>query len=528
VKKNGNGTATRSAPPVVRCAIYTRKSTDEGLDQSFNTLDAQREAAEAFIRSQQAEGWEILPDRYDDGGFSGATLERPALKRLLQDIRAGKVSSVVVYKVDRLTRSLLDFARIIEVFDRHHVGFVSITQQFNTATSMGRLILHTLLSFAQFEREMIAERTRDKMSAARRKGQWVGGMPVLGYDVAPEGGRLVVNEAEAAQVREIFKIYLREKSLMVTASELNGRGWTLKSWTTKEGNLRSGRRFDKCNLSRLLINVVYVGQVNYRGTLYPGEHPAIVDPEVFQKVQELLRHNGGNGGRSVRHKHAAILQGLLRCTPCKSPMWHSYTVKDGRKRYRYYVCGRAQKEGWALCPTKSVPAAEVERFVVDRIRVLGRDVGLQEETIRQARIQQAAAAKAIEAEQKSLRDERSRLNAEIRRSLPGGDGPGTDPDRLASLEDQARVVEEKLAEGRAQLEAARGETVDEQDLASALSLFDPVWNVLYPREKARILRLLLERVSYDGGAGTLALTFRPTGIKTLACEGRAAEQEAAT
>ena len=225
----------------VRCAIYTRKSTEEGLEQDFNTLDAQREASEAFIKSQTQEGWQALTDRYDDGGFTGANMDRPALQRLLEDIKGGRVNCVVVYKVDRLTRSLMDFAKIVEVLDKYGVSFVSVTQQFNTTSSLGRLTLHILLSFAQFEREMIAERTRDKMSAARRKGKWVGGVPVLGYDVSPKGGSLVVNEGEAERVRAIFDMYLEYGSLMPVIKELDHRGWALKAWTTRRGT-RSGRR----------------------------------------------------------------------------------------------------------------------------------------------------------------------------------------------------------------------------------------------------------------------------------------------
>ncbi|MGB9610557.1 MAG: recombinase family protein, partial [Bryobacteraceae bacterium] len=237
---------------VVRCAIYTRKSTDEGLDSDFNTLDAQRESAEAYIASQRHEGWVALPQKYDDGGFTGANLERPALQRLLSDIRDGLVNCVVVYKVDRLTRSLLDFARIMEVLDKHGATFVSVTQQFNTTASLGRLTLNILLSFAQFEREMIAERTRDKMSAARRKGKWVGGNPVLGYDVRPEGGALVVNEEEAAQVRAIFALYLELGSLLPVVEELSRRGWTLKRWTTRDGKTAGGKTFTRPRLHQLL------------------------------------------------------------------------------------------------------------------------------------------------------------------------------------------------------------------------------------------------------------------------------------
>src|ERR1700730_16003204 len=233
------------APVRIRCAIYTRKSTEEGLDQDFNSLQAQREAAEAFIHSQKHAGWILIPHRYDDGGFSGATMERPAIQQLLEDVEARRIDCVVVYKVDRLSRSLLDFARLIDRFDQRSVSFVSVTQQFNTTTSLGRLTLNILLSFAQFEREIIGERTRDKMSAARRKGKWTGGMPVLGYDVPPGGGRLIVNDAEAARVREIFGLYVQHRSLSAVIAELGRRGWTTKAFRSQRGKQHGGRPFQE-------------------------------------------------------------------------------------------------------------------------------------------------------------------------------------------------------------------------------------------------------------------------------------------
>jgi site-specific DNA recombinase len=260
--------------PLVRCAIYTRKSTEEGLEQEFNSLDAQREAGEAFVASQRAEGWTCLPDRYDDGGFTGGNMDRPALRRLLADVEAGKVDCVVVYKVDRLSRSLLDFARMMGTFDKARVSFVSVTQQFNTATSMGRLVLNVLLSFAQFEREIISERTRDKMAATRRKGKWSGGLPVLGYDVDPQGYRLVLNEGEAVQVRTIFQLYLEHESLLPVVQELAKRGWANKRWTPRSGRERGGRPFTKTSLHRLLTNPVYAGRVRYKDELF-SLHPAL-------------------------------------------------------------------------------------------------------------------------------------------------------------------------------------------------------------------------------------------------------------
>ena len=267
----------RKAPvprPTVRCAIYTRKSTEEGLEQEFNSLDAQRESGEAHIKSQTHEGWECLPGHYDDGGFTGGNMERPALKRLLADIEAGKIDCVVVYKVDRLSRSLLDFARMMETFEKHRVSFVSVTQQFNTATSMGRLVLNVLLSFAQFEREIISERTRDKIAAARRKGKWAGGHPILGYDVDPQGYKLNVNAAEAERVRAIFNLYLEHESLQPVVEELGNRGWTNKRWQTRKAGVRGGHAFTRTSLYKLLTNITYAGKIRYKNEIHDGEHAA--------------------------------------------------------------------------------------------------------------------------------------------------------------------------------------------------------------------------------------------------------------
>jgi site-specific DNA recombinase len=355
------------AATTVRCAIYTRKSTEEGLDQEFNSLDAQREAAEAYRASQQHQGWICLPERYDDGGFSGGNLDRPALKRLLQDITAGKIDAVLVYKIDRLSRSLLDFARIMEIFDKYHVAFVSVTQQFNSATSMGRLVLNMLLSFAQFERELIAERTRDKIAAARRKGKWVGGMPLLGYDVDPRGSKLRVNEAEAARVRAIFALYLEYQALLPVVRELDRRGWRTKRWRTRKGHTRGGRAFTRNTLRQLLSNVTYLGHIRYRQEVHPGEHRALVDSDTWHQVQTLLQAQRYHHG--ARRPGSALLQRLLRCGSCGCAMMSSHSTK-GTRRYRYYVCRQAQKRGWQTCPAPSLPAGPIEDLVVKQIQPL--------------------------------------------------------------------------------------------------------------------------------------------------------------
>jgi site-specific DNA recombinase len=518
-KQNNNKKAESS---IVRCAIYTRKSTNEGLDQEFNSLDAQREAAEAYIASQKHEGWVCLPECYDDGGFSGGSMDRPAVTRLLADIEAGAIDCIIVYKVDRLSRSLLDFAKLVETFERNKVSFVSVTQQFNTTNSMGRLTLNILLSFAQFEREIIAERTRDKMSAARRKGKWVGGHPVLGYDVAPGGGRLVVNEEEAAKVQTIYELYLERQSLIATVQELNRRGWTTKHWITKKGREHIGKPFNKNKLFDLLTNIIYLGKVNHKGTIYEGEHEAIVSEDIWRNAQNVLRRNGKNGGKLVRNKYGALLRSLLYCIPCNAAMTHSYTSKSPNKQYRYYVCSKAQKQGWSTCPTKSLPAAEIERFVVERIKCIGKDHALIAETIQQAQAQNKKQFDELERERRILELELKRYHNELHQIIGSGtsndssDSPATN--RLADLQEQISNTEQQLTRIREEIIRLNQQTINEQELTTALSLFDPIWESLSPREQARVIHLLVERIGYDGEKGTVALTFRNTGIKTLAQE----------
>jgi site-specific DNA recombinase len=511
----------RSAPsrPQVRCAIYTRKSTEEGLEREFNSLDAQRECGEAYVASQAGAGWLCLPDRYDDGGFTGGNMERPALRRLLADIEDEKIDCVLVYKVDRLSRSLLDFARMMETFEKHGISFVSVTQQFNTATSMGRLILNVLLSFAQFEREIISERTRDKIAAARRKGKWSGGHPVLGYDVDPRGFRLIVNEGEATRVREIFELYLGHRALIPTVRVLDERGWPTKRWTTRKGHERGGRPFDKNSLFKLLTNVVYVGKVRYKEEIHAGEHDGIVDPEVWQRAQQVLVGNGRTGGAAVRNKYGAILKGLLRCGPCGCSMGHSYSQKNGSVRYRYYVCLNAQKRGWHTCPSKSVPANEIERLVVEQIKAIGRDPSVITTTIREARKHAKAEIDRLNHENIALERELKRRHAEMRTLVANTTaGNGSTAGRLGDLNERIRQAEQRMTEIGEHVLALSRELVDEREVARALTAFDPVWDTLSPNEQARVLHLLLERVEYDGQNGKVVLTLRPTGLRTMSEE----------
>lgn len=345
----------------VRCAIYTRKSSEEGLEQEFNSLDAQREAAEAFILSQRQERWLALPYKYDDGGFGGGNMERPALRKLLDEIEAGRVDSVVVYKVDRLSRSLLDFARLMGVFEQHGVSFVSVTQQFNTSTPVGRLTLHILLSFAQFEREIISERTRDKKAAAKRKGKWTGGYVPLGYDLDAHGGKLVLNDSEAEQVRTIFKIFVEKRSLALALAEVQRRGCKTKSWVTEKQKQHVGREFTESSLRRLLADELYAGMVAYRGQSYRGEHRRIVTPGVWKRAQHLLLASDPERRQEKRNEDGALLRGLLHCGRCGKPMSHTSTERRTR-RYRYYVC---RTRG---CAGQSVVAAAFEASVMEQLQ----------------------------------------------------------------------------------------------------------------------------------------------------------------
>ena len=278
-------TKNRENNPVVRCAAYTRKSTDEGLDSDFNSLDAQREACEAYVANQRHEGWVLLPEHYDDPGWSGANMERPALKRLINDIESGKVDMILIYKIDRLSRSLLDFAKLTEIFEQHRVSFTSITQNFSSNTAMGRLTMHVLLSFAAFERDIIAERVRDKIAGAKRRGMFTGGSPVLGYDIDTDSRKLVVNPEEAKLVRFIFKKYAETGSGQSVAKELNSKSITTKSWKNKSGVARVGKPWNSPAIYRILANKTYLGLTVHKDKTYPGEHTAIVSQSLWDRAQ---------------------------------------------------------------------------------------------------------------------------------------------------------------------------------------------------------------------------------------------------
>lgn len=363
--------ATRSTPltPKKRCAIYTRKSTDEGLDQEYNSLEAQRDSALAFISSQRHEGWIAIDDGYDDGGFSGGNTNRPALKRLLADVEDGRIDVVVVYKIDRLSRSLSDFAKIVDLFDEHGVTFVSVTQQFNTTTSMGRLTLNILLSFAQFEREVTGERIRDKISASKAKGMWMGGTPPLGYDVRDR--KLLVNEPEAALVRDIFARYAETGSAAQLVRELQIEGHTTKVWVAQNGRRHEGKIIDQQCIFTMLRNRLYLGEITHKGHSFPGQHEPIVSTELWAAVHAFV--DGRKQGPRTRYKkEPALLTGLLYA-PDGQRMLPTYTQKKNGKRYRYYVpyLEKRHSAGATYDPTRPnigpLPALEIETAVLAQV-----------------------------------------------------------------------------------------------------------------------------------------------------------------
>ena len=362
-RKSPNPKPVRSAS--TRCAIYTRKSSEDGLEQEFNSLDAQREACLAYIASQRHEGWKALPTYYDDGGFSGGTLNRPAVQQLLADIRAGRVDLVVIYKVDRLTRSLADFAKLVETFDAHGVSFVSITQHFNTTTSIGRLTLNMLLSFAQFEREVTGERIRDKIAASKRRGMWMGGPLPLGYDVRDR--KLVINDAEAETVRHLFRSYLELGSVRLLEQRLCDEGIQSKLHRKADGSVRGGKPLARGALYLMLQNHLYRGEISHKGAVYPGEHPAIIDEALWDAVQKQLKEHRANSADRPKGTMPSLLAGLLY-DETGNRLVPSHAVKSG-KRYRYYVSARLITRRRSEAPDgMRYPAAEVESGVIERIR----------------------------------------------------------------------------------------------------------------------------------------------------------------
>ena len=496
----------------IRCAIYTRKSHEEGLDQEFNSLDAQRSAAEAYIQSQVHEGWQKIATRYDDGGFSGGNMERPALTALIDDIRAGKIDCVVVYKVDRLSRSILDFSRLIAVFDDCDVSFVSLIQQFNTTTSMGRLTLNILLSFAQFEREIIGERIRDKKLATARQGKYIGGQPKLGLDIVDR--RYVVNEKEAKLVRRVFQMLLEIQSCQKIAEALNAEGLRTKQYGTKTGKTFGGTHWTGRNIYDIVTDQKYIGRIVHKGVSYPAEHKAIISDDIFERVQAVLKSN-----HRVAHKHQskrfALLRRMLRCGECGSLVQPAWTRNHGRE-YRYYTCAKKVKTGYKKCSLPSLPAGEIEKIVVEQLRGLFRHPDVIARTFREVATRGATGQEAdVVSRLDDLRGRRKQAEQGARSLLAIRDPEG---DFVQSELKRINGEIKSLDAAIRNLESSNGSAghIELTEVTNALQRLDPVWETLYPEEQRRVLELLIDSITVN--KKEIAIQFRANGIEQIVGE----------
>lgn len=494
----------------IRCAIYTRKSTEEGLEQEYNTLDAQRDSCEAYIQSQISRGWKILPTHYDDGGFTGANTERPSYNRLVADIKANLVDMVVVYKVDRLSRSLGDFANIMELFEKYQVGFVSVTQYFDTSSSIGRMTLNILITFAQFEREMISERIKDKIARSRQKGKYMGGQPVLGYDVVDK--KLIVNPDEQYQIQKIFEFYVNGNSLNDVVKTINEYGWTTKQWITKKGKPWGGRKFNKQLLYKILKNPLYIGKISHYDKIYEGEHEAIIPDILFEKVQSLLKENRATNNTKDQTRTPSMLRGILYCSACGSRMVVSYTKKKNKK-YTYYTCLNVVKNGRSVCKNKSVPTHKLNDFVVRHLSKISTDPVFLHQFIDEYEKQRLVEIDNSIEEHKGLIVKLSSLQVEKRRLED--ENNYLHADVIITIQEQITTITNRLHYITSKKKILETSNLNAGDITVILSKFFPIWDNLTTDEQNAVLDKLFEQIFWNSDAESLDFNFSPLGIQLL-------------
>ena len=492
-----------------RCAVYTRKST-EPLDQEFNSLDAQRESAENYIKSQKINGWRLLPDHYDDGGFSGGNTERPALKRLMADIEAGKIDILVIYKMDRLSRSLLDFMNMAEFFEKHNVSFVSVTQDINTSTSSGRMMLNILMTFAQYEREVIAERIRDKIAGAKRRGKYCGGVPVLGYDVNSDTKKMLINEDEAAVIREIFSVYSKIGSARKVAKIMNDKGYRTKSWTSKKGVRHPGTKFNLKGIYRILSNPLYIGKVQHNGNIYDGEQDAIIDMKLWDKVQYLLKENSRRDRGSHQNAIASPFKGLLTCGYCGGAFGITYTKKKNR-RYMYYLCIKDNDRADHECPLRRLSAGDVDKIILKQLARIFRTPSMLVKLYDEMRERESEHQAKLLARQTKLEAELQTVREQIR---AGGDVVSL-RQQFSELEDQLNAIQNELA--------TLGEIYSAHELTDACGSIERIWEALFPAERYKLAHqhFTVARFSYRGAAALFSwVTATPMLLKLFVIIGK--------
>jgi len=490
---------------ILRCAVYTRKSHEDGLEQEFNSLDAQRDAGENYIASQKLNGWQLLPNRYDDGGFSGGNMERPALKRLLADVEAGKIDIILVYKLDRLSRSLLDFMRLAEMLEKHNVSFVSVTQEINTSSSAGRMMLNILMTFAQYEREVIAERIRDKIAGAKKRGKYCGGCPVLGYDSDPETKKLAINATEAELVKKIFERYCQIGSARLVAQELNAQGFRNKSWETRKGKHVGGGEFNPAIIYRTLNNPLYIGQVTHYDKVFPGEQSPIISEQQWQKTQKLLNGNLV-AGYSRKISMDSPFRGLLQCGHCHGSLGLTYTQK-GEQRYVYYICEKDAKRATTVCPVKRIAANDLEQLIMRQLGEILRTPTLLAKTYFAAQEINEAEIIRLQAEQKELQKQQERLRDEILQVIQANSGDHQEETRRIKIE--LEETNRQLADIQTGIKCQ----VTHENIIEMFNSLDELWEELFPVERYRLLHLLMEKitVSVDG----IRMQLKTAGIEYL-------------
>lgn len=499
------------------CAIYTRKSTDENLHGDFTSLDSQADYCRSFIKSREPEGWKPYEEAYNDPGFSGGNMDRPALRKLISDAKQGKFQVVVCYKYDRLSRNTKDFLHILDIFDRYGVAFVSVTQPIDTTSSIGRLMRSILMDFAQFEREMIGERTRDKISAMARKGKWFGGRPILGYDIDAETKKLVINQEEAKQAIDMFETYLRTGSLFLTVQALDQKGVRMKRWKTKVGIEKGGHRLQRVKLYQLLRNPVYVGSIRHNGNLYKGEHEPIVPEKLFNEVDQLLSENGK--GRRKRpngdHKrHHFLLRGLVKCAHCGFAMTPNFAYSKGNKFF-YYKCLSVIKMNKEACVVRSITAKALEDFVLRRMTQMGQNKDLVDRLVNEAQSQTShelplkmEEKRLVQAELGRIKDQESNIG-----KILAMEGP--ESKRFDYLMNQVDLLREKKEQASAKLPPLDKEilelesrTIDADVMRRNFESFERVYPKIGPDDLKELIHLLLKSVVYDGVASQVKIVYR--------------------
>jgi site-specific DNA recombinase len=494
---------------IKRCAVYTRVSI-EASEPEFNSLDAQRESAENYIKSQKENGWVILPEHYDDDGYSGGNTERPALKRLLADVEAGKIDIILLYKMDRLSRSLLDFMKLTEMLEQHNVSFVSVTQDINTSTSSGRMMLNILMTFSEFERAVIADRVRDRIESAKRRGKYCGGPPLLGYDADPNK-KLQINKKEAKIVREAFTLYSRYGSAMETARILNECGYRTKDWTSKKGRRHREQEFTADAVYRMLNNPLYLGQVHHRGQLFPGEHEAIVDQKLWDKVRELLRANAPIEAGFKKNSIASPFKGLLRCGHCGGAFGIAYAHKkqDNCRRYMYYICMKDEDRIERQCPLRRVPAGDIDRVIMEQIARIFKTPSMLTKTFNYLTGVENERRKNLLARKKELETELGDIRAKLK---TGGD--------VEELRRQFTAVAQNLDAAERELKEL-GKNFSPRELMDACGSIETIWEELFPAERYKLAHILIDKITLY--TDHLVMDIKTYGLKSLIKELNAGE-----